>query len=151
MDQIEKELFDGLKEESAYESRKEDELYFQGAFWIKGDSVREIKRGHFELIGERLLCNYSGEYQEFDGSQKQLTHKRLWPKYAEELLDKDYTYLPRGRVAIHNGVAYIHVNSLFNQPTVIDAVIKMYEIGKLEIEVDCNDLYQGSHYDFQLK
>lgn len=151
MDQIEKELLDGIKEESAYETRKDEDTYYQGTFWIKGDSVLSIKRGNFELIGERLLSSYTGEYLQFDGSQKQLTHKRLWPKYSGELSDKDYTYLPRGRVAIYNGVAFIHINSLFNQPSIVDAIIKMYEIGKLEIEVDCNDLYQGSHYDFQLK
>jgi len=29
------------------EVRKEDNLYFQGPFWIAGSEVKEIKRGHF--------------------------------------------------------------------------------------------------------
>lgn len=151
MDQIEKELFEGLKDEASFETRRDEDIYYQGAFWIKGDSVLSIKRGKFELIGEKLPCTFSGEYLDYFGSQKQLTHKKLWFKYASELSDKGYTYLPRGRVSIYNGVAFIHLNSLFNQPNIVDAVIKMYGIEKLEIEIDLNDTYQGSHYDFQLK
>lgn len=133
------------------EVRKEEDLYYQGAFWIKGESIREIKRGQFKLVGAKLPCQYTGEYLDLGRSKGSLTHRRLWPEYNRGYEDKPYNYLPRGRVAIYEGVAYIHLNSLFNQPSIIDAVIEEYSLEKLEIELDFNDTYQGSHYDFLLK
>ena len=132
------------------EVRKEDDLYFQGGFWIKGESVREIKKGNFQLIGIKLPTYYSGEYVNLDRSKSSLTHKRLWSEYNEGYEDKPFNYLPRGRVAIYKGVAYIHLNSLFNQPSVIDKIFEEYNLTKLELEFDFNDTYQGSHYDFLL-
>ena len=132
------------------EVRKEDDLYFQGGFWIKGESVREIKKGNFQLIGIKLPTYHSGEYVNLDRSKSSLTHKRLWSEYNEGYEDKPFNYLPRGRVAIHKGVAYIHLNSLFNQPSIIDKIIEEYNLDKLELEFDFNDTYQGSHYDFLL-
>lgn len=130
------------------ELRKEDYLYYQGAFWIDGESVREIKRGYFKIIGAKFPCYYTGEYSSLNKSKNSLTHRKLWPEYNQNYLNKPYNYLPRGRVAIHQGVAYIHLNSLFNQPSIIDTLIKEYNLEKLEIELDLNDTYQGSHYDF---
>ena len=132
------------------EVRKEDDLYFQGGFWIKGESVREIKKGNFQLIGIKLPTYHSGEYVNLDRSKSSLTHKRLWSEYNEGYEDKPFNYLTRGRVAIHKGVAYIHLNSLFNQPSIIDKIIEEYNLDKLELEFDFNDTYQGSHYDFLL-
>ena len=68
------------------------------------------------------------------------------------LEDKPFDYLPRGRVAITtNGLAFIHLNSRTNIPKVIDKIIDIYNLHKLSIEIDLNDIYQGSHYNFQLK
>lgn len=132
------------------EVRKEDDLYYEGAFWIKGNSVRDIKKGNYEIIGIKIPCNYMGTPLT-DRSKRSLTHLRLWPEYNKGLENKPYNYLPRGRVAIYNGVAYIHLNSLFNQPDLVDKLEKEYNLGKLEIDLDFNDTYQGSHYDFLLK
>lgn len=134
------------------EVRKEEDLYYQGAFWIKGNSVLDIKKGKFEIIGIKLPSNYDGSYtSDVARSKSSLTHKRLWPEYAKELADKEYNYLPRGRVSIYQGTAFIHLNSLFNQPSIIDSIIKFYSIEKLNIYIDLNDTYQGSHYDFSLR
>lgn len=134
------------------EVRKEDDLYYQGAFWIKGNSVLDIKKGKFEIIGIRLPSTYDGSYTSaVVRSKSSLTHKRLWFEYAQELSDKEYNYLPRGRVSIYQGTAFIHLNSLFNQPGIIDSIIKFYSIEKLDIYIDLNDTYQGSHYDFSLR
>lgn len=133
------------------EVRKEDDIYYQGAFWIKGDSIKDIKKGHFQIIGVELPCDYNGQYVNlFNKSKRSLTHKKLWMEYAGELKDKPFNYLPRGRVSIYNGTAFIHLNSLFNQPDIIDAIIDKYCISRLDLEFDFNDTYQGSHYDFLL-
>lgn len=135
----------------AKETRKDEDLYYQGAFWIIGESVRAIKQGKFTIVGAKLPCDFDGNYLQKYASKNALTHKRLWQDFNRDYKDKPYNYFPRGRVAIYKGIAYIHLHSLFNQPTIVDAVTREYSLGKLEIEVDCNDLYQGSHYDFILE
>lgn len=133
-------------------TRKEDELYYQGPFWLIADNFKDIHRGKFEIIGELLPCDYSGNYVNDTTSKSAKTHKRIWESdYAKKYNNVDYAYYPRGRVAIYEGTAFIHLNSKCNIPSVIDAVIDKYKIKKLEIEVDLNDVYQGSHYDFALK
>ena len=137
---------------SLNEARKEDDMYFQGAFWIKGDSIKDIARGNFEIIGNTLLSDYNGNSEEADKiGRRNLTHKKLWPTYAKELSDKPFNYLPRGRVAIFDGTAYIFLHSFFNQPKVIDAVIRKYHLEKMNYELEFNDVEQGDHYDFLLR
>ena len=137
--------------QSILATRKEDELYYQGPFWIIADTFKDIHRGNFELLGEKLECNYNGDYIGELTSKSQKTHKKIWSKHAARYNDVDYTYYPRGRVAIYQGTAFIHINSKCNVPSVIDAVVDAYNLEKLDIEIDLNDTYQGSHYDFQLK
>lgn len=135
------------------ESRKENGIYYQGAFWIIGNSFLDILRGNFKIEGELLESDYEGNYINFKGSPKQLTHQKLWKhKFcANYEKDKDYTFYPRGRVSIYKGVAFIHLNSKCNTPKIIDSIINKYNIHKLQVEIDLNDTYQGSHYNFQLK
>lgn len=131
------------------ESRKEDDLYFQGAFWLKANTFKDIMLGKFELlVGSKLLSNYSGEYVNTNQSKNSLTHKKLWDNVSD---GHSWTYYPRSRVSIYNGIAYIHLNSKCNSPAIIDKIISEYCLDKLEIEIDLNDTYQGSHYDFELK
>ena len=131
------------------ESRKEDELYFQGAFWLKADSFKDIMLNNFELlIGSKLLSNYNGDICQEIVSKNSLSHKNLWNNVSD---GHTWTYYPRGRVAIYNGTAYIHLNSKCNAPGVIDKIVSEYCIDKLNIELDFNDTYQGSHYDFELQ
>ena len=132
--------------------RKEDDSYYQGAFWIIGDNVKEIKRGNFTIDGIKLLSNYEGEYLEKIPSKTGLTHKKLWERqFSKKYTDVPWNYYPRGRVSVYNGTAFINLHSLFNQPSVVNAVVRMYHLEKLEIEVDLKDTYQGSHYDFLLR
>lgn len=133
-------------------TRKEDELYYQGPFWIIAESVKDIHRGKFKLIGSKYECDYNGDYFKEGVSKSQRTHKKIWQtEYQIQFPDRDYMFYPRGRVSVYDGTAFIHLNSKCNIPSVIDSVISEYGIEKLEIEVDLNDTYQGSHYDFQLK
>lgn len=132
-------------------TRKEDDTYYQGPFWIVADCFKDIHRGNFEIIGDKLLSDYDGNYLGERTSKSAKTHKKVWDNYAAHYGNVDYIYYPRGRVAIYQGTAFIHINSKCNMPKVIDAVVEMYNLAKLEIEIDLNDTYQGSHYDFELK
>jgi len=130
--------------------QQEDNFYYQGPFWIITNTFKDVHRGKFQIVGEKILCDYAGNYLE-KSSKSSKTHKKVWKEYADSYNDVGYTYCPRGRVAIYEGTAFIHLNSKCNIPSVIDAIIEMYNLEKLEIELDFNDTYQGSHYDFELK
>lgn len=130
---------------------EEDECYFQGPFWIVADTFKDIHRGRFKLIGEKYLCDYQGNYIVDESSKSAKTHRVAWKQYEAEYGIDDYTYYPRGRVAVYDGTAFIHINSKCNIPSVIDAIISTYNVSELDVEIDLNDVYQGSHYDFKLK
>lgn len=132
-------------------TRKEDELYYQGPFWIIADNFKDVHRGKFKLEATTLPCDFEGNYIADKSSKSQKTHKKLWEQLKEQYNQDSFTYYPRGRVAIYRGTAFIHINSKCNIPQVIDAIIDCYQLEGLEIEVDLNDTYQGSHYDFELK
>ena len=130
------------------ETRTSEDDYFQGAFWIKGKSLKDIKNGNFTLlIGSKILTDYYGEYDQTIPKRK-LTHEKLWNQFNDV---HSYTYYPRGRVAIDQGTAYVHLNSNCVTDKIKDAIVKEYEISKLRIVYDYNNEYQGSHYDFELR
>lgn len=131
------------------EVRRQDDLYYQGAFWIRGNSVLDIKRGNFQIDGIQIPSDYEGHVTT-SKSKNSLSHKNLWKEFNKENENVSFNYYPRGRVAIYKGKAVIHINSLFNQPDIIDAIIDKYSLDKLDIEIECNDIIQGSHYDFLL-
>ena len=132
--------------------RKEDDIYYQGPFWIVGDSFLNVLRGNFQIIGEKYECDFSGNYIDKSLSKSQQTHKKIWKNNYQQIYNTDdFTYYPRGRVSIYQGLAFIHINSKCNIPKIIDSIVNEYNLHKLEIEVDLNDTYQGSHYEFQLK
>ena len=133
--------------------RKEDEVYYQGAFWIAGDSVRDIKRGNFGVIGIQLPCDYQGNYLEDVGSKNPLSYKDLWNLKIKYEVNPDvlFDYYPRGGVSIYRGQAWIHIHSLFNQPSIIDTIVEIYNLHNIDYNIDLNDTYQGSHYDFGLE
>lgn len=132
-------------------SRKEEDFYYQGPFWVIGDNFLSILRGNFKIVGEKFLSDYDGNYTDNSKSKSSRTHKKVWEDLKSIYNNVSYTYYPRGRVSIYKGVAFLHVNSKCNLPKVIDKIVDEYHLQKLEIEVDLNDTYQGSHYDFELE
>lgn len=133
------------------EVKKEDDLYFQGAFWITGNSVKDIIRGNFNLLCEKRLCDINGKDVDVTGSENSLNHKNLWKsEFGKDQNDKSFDYYPRGRVSIYEGTAFIHIHSILHTPAIVDAIINEYGIDKLDVEVERNDILQGSHYDFLL-
>ena len=67
-------LFENLQE--LQEVRKEDDSYYQGAFWIIGDSMQDIKNGVYHLCCHKILSNYSGMYIDLS-KEKQLSIAQL--------------------------------------------------------------------------
>lgn len=131
------------------EVKKEDDIYYNFTFWIKGNSVKDIKKGNFELIGRKTPTDYDGKCLfETDDILSKMSHKKLWSYYEED--SKPFNYYPRGRVNIYKGEAYINLHSLFNQPSIINALIKECNLNRIPYDIECNDETQGSHYNFEL-
>lgn len=132
------------------ETRKEEDSYFAGAFWIVADCVHEMLIGNFEIVGERLLTSFEG-VRNRDREIKLQTHQNLWKEYGLNYKNKPYDYYPRGRVSVYNGKAYININSICNTTKIVDKIREYYCVDKLDCVVTCNDIEQGSHYDFKLE
>ena len=130
------------------------DIYYEGPFWVIAPSLVDIRRGNFELEGLKIPCDYEGHILSDEVSRKGQVHKRYWKDVLQEKYPgKEYNYYPRGRVGIFeaNGIAYIFINSQFNNPFVIDKVVEEYGLENLELEIEPNDVEQGGHYGFQLK
>lgn len=137
------------------ELKPQDDLYFQGAFWIIADSFENLmKKKDISIIGEKIISDYNGTIIQQINSKRSLTHKRLWDeKYKSQLnSDKEYNYYPRGRVGIYNGLAYINIpKKCISAPHLIDMIRKYYGIEKLNYEVVPQDDDTMDNYDFLLK
>lgn len=137
------------------EVRKEDDLYFSGAFWIVANSFRDILlNNNVTIVGEQLATNYDGSYAQSINSLKGLTHKRLWRDKFKHIVntEQEYNFYPRGRVGIHNGLAYINLPvECISAPHLIDLIRHFYGIEKLEYEVVPQDSAKMDNYSFDLK
>lgn len=136
------------------EVRKEDDYYYQGAFWIIGDNMNEILNNHFHLCCHKILSDYNGDMIDKIESKRSLSHERLWnSKYRlKENSDKPFNYYPRGRVGISNGVAYINIINDCDTNAIINNIISEYEIFKLQIKKELvNEFSDGGHRAHLLK
>lgn len=134
------------------ETRKEDELYFKGPFWVIANSVRDILIGNYVLLCDKELCTYEGEINRNRPNRKEQTHEQVWNKYKSQYgTELSYKYYPRGRVEVYKGEAFINLNSLLNTPKIINDILKEYQISNLNYHVFAIDELQGEHYNFELK
>lgn len=135
------------------ESRIEDELYFNGCFWIIADSYRNILLGDFLIDGLRYLVDINGVEKE-KTSKSSKVHEKVWNTISANYNNVSWKYYPRGRVSIHNGEVFINLNSKINLPQVIDKVIEYYGLEKFpqdKIHIfDIDNIQSGNHYDFEL-
>lgn len=136
--------------------RKEDDLYYEGPFWIIGESIKDIYKGNFSLVGLAVEVDYKGDYLDSRLKKKGATaHSKLWAtnEYKEWNTQFEYDYFPRGRVRICEGEVYLHINSKMNTPRIINAVIQEYNLHKFgnAINIEEDDLLQGSHYGYKLR
>lgn len=135
------------------ESRIEDELYFNGCFWIIADSYRNILLGDFLVDGLRYLVDINGVEKE-KTSKSSKVHEKVWNTIAANYNNVSWRYYPRGRVSIYNGEVFINLNSKINLPQVIDKVIEYYGLEKFSQDkihiFDIDNIQSGNHYDFEL-
>ena len=136
-------------EKAATEVRKEDNLYFEGVFWVVADTFEDILNGNFELVSEKFPVDYAGVRQhKFD--KNFWSHKDIWEKKYQSKYGVGYKYYPRGRIVVRNGKAWMNMHSDIYLQQVVDAVTSEFCIRELEhIPSFKNDA--GSHYDYQLK
>ena len=145
-------LFENLQQ--LHEVRKEDDYYYQGAFWIIGDSMTDILNNKFHLCCHKILSNYNGNMIDKIESKRSLSHERLWnSQYKQkENSDKPFNYYPRGRVDISNGVAYINIINDCDTNDIINNIISEYKISKLQIKKELvNEFSDGGHRAHLLK
>lgn len=131
-----------------HEVRKEDDTYYQCAFWIIGNSMKDILDEKYHLCCHKILSDYNGNMIDKIKSKRSLSHKRLWDsKYkAIEHSDKEFNYYPRGRVGISNGIAYINLINDCDYDFIINGITKEYEVDKLEIRKELvNEFSDGGH------
>lgn len=133
------------------EVRKEDDFYFKGAFWIIADSVDDILCDNYQLVGNKILCSYEGKLDRTRETRNDETHESVWNQFKSKFNNVSYRYYPRGRVEVYKGKAYININSILNNPRIIDKIRKEYGIENLDYHIGLNDIDQGSHYDFELE
>lgn len=140
-------LFEELQ--NLNEVRKEEDNYFQGAFWIIGDSMKDIiENENYHLCCHKILSDYNGKMIDKINSKRSLSHKRLWNDIykIKENSDKDYNYYPRGRVGISNGIAYINIINDCYKEFIIRDIVKEYEISKLQLQIELvNEFSDGGH------
>lgn len=136
------------------EVKKEDDYCFQGAFWIIGNSMKDILDGKYHLCCHKILSDYNGNILDDIESKRSLSHKRLWDsKYKSiENSDKTFNYYPRGRVGISNGTAYINIINDCDTLDIINDIINKYDIEKLTITKELvNEFSDGGHRAHLLK
>ena len=121
------------------EVKKEDDLFFQGPFWVVGDSVIDIKNGNYTIEDYKVPCAFNGDIL----NDENKTHSQIKPD--------DYMYYPRGRVGVYKGNAFININSILNQPDIINDIIDIFNLKKLDIHIKHEDNKDGHHYGFELK
>lgn len=137
------------------EVRKEDDYYLNGNYWIIANSVSDILKGQYEIMGSKHYVDYSGKV--VDESDYYTTHQQAWNALYKDKYNVEYTYYPRGRVTLYKGKLYINTHSLVSNGNIIGDVLEYYDLAnkfKLsDIEIVCNDKQIGNevHYGFELE
>lgn len=96
------------KEKKENVVKMEDDRYYSGAFWVIADSIKDIFKGKFEIVGEKILVDYVGNKIE-QAQKRDEPHKKLWKndEFSKWNRDFKYNYFPRGRLCIYDGELYL--------------------------------------------
>ena len=139
------------EEESLTEVRKEDDLYLIGPFWIIGKSLAVINDGNFDILSEKFLINWEGEYQS-RVTKSEFTHKGIWENKYKSKYGVAYNYYPRGRVSFNSKTKEFCINipKGLNEDLILPVIAKEYGINVGRLKVKYTDPTSGDHYTFSL-
>ena len=110
------------------EVRKEDDLYFEGPFWIISPSMEELNKGNFTILSNQYLVDFYGK-PVLPLTRYQSTHEYIWnSKYKDSFGIHPYNYYPRGRVDISAGKATIYLNPFINTQKVQEFIGREFNL-----------------------
>jgi len=132
------------------EVRETEGLYFQGPFWLIGESLSDINRGAFTILAEKYLVRYDGSPVN-PIPESQSTHKSIWENKYEEHYSVPYNYYPRGRVVFCNGRLYLNIPEGLNVEAIKRRLLTEFDYRRDFDNVFYKDPTTGGHYSFLLE
>lgn len=132
------------------EVRREDDLYFEGPFWIISPSMEELNKGNFTILSNQYLVDFYGK-PVLPLTRYQSTHEYIWnSKYKDSFGVHPYNYYPRGRVVFKDGKVYLNIPKGLPDDLIQEAVSDKFDYKKFD-GVFYKDPTSGNHYTFELK
>lgn len=132
------------------EVRKEDDLYFEGPFWIISPSMEELNRGNFTILSNQYLVDFYGK-PVLPLTRYQSTHEYIWnSKYKDSFGVHPYNYYPRGRVVFKDGKVYLNIPNGLPDDLIKKEIARKFDYDEFD-NVFYKDPTSGNHYTFELK
>lgn len=132
------------------EVRKEDDLYFEGPFWIISPSMEELNKGNFTILSNQYLVDFYGK-PVLPLPKYQSTHEYIWnSKYKDSFGVHPYNYYPRGRVVFKDGKVYLNIPKGLPDDLIKKEVARKFDYDEFD-NVFYKDPTSGNHYTFELK
>lgn len=132
------------------EVRKEDDLYFEGPFWIISPSMEELNKGNFTILSNQYLVDFYGKLV-LPLTRYQSTHEYIWnSKYKDSFGVHPYNYYPRGRVVFKEGKVYLNIPKGLPDDLIKKEVARKFDYDEFD-NVFYKDPTSGNHYTFELK
>ena len=132
------------------EVRKEDDLYFEGPFWIISPSMEELNKGNFTVLSNQYVVDCYGK-PGLPLTRYQSTHEYIWnSKYKDSFGVHPYNYYPRGRVVFKEGKVYLNIPKGLPDDLIKKEVARKFDYDEFD-DVFYKDPTSGNHYTFELK
>lgn len=132
------------------EVRKEDDLYFEGPFWIISPSMEELNKGNFTILSNQYLVDFYGK-PVLPLTRYQSTHEYIWnSKYKDSFGVHPYNYYPRGRVVFKDGKVYLNIPKGLPDDLIKKEAARKFDYDEFD-NVFYKDPTSGNHYTFELK
>lgn len=132
------------------EVREEDDLYFEGPFWIISPSMEELNKGNFTILSNQYLVDFYGK-PVLPLTRYQSTHEYIWnSKYKDSFELHPYNYYPRGRVVFKDGKVYLNIPKGLPDDLIKKEVARKFDYDEFD-NVFYKDPTSGNHYTFELK
>lgn len=136
------------------EIRNEEDLYFEGPFWIIAQSMEELNKGNFTILSHPYLVDFWGK-PVMPVPRNESTHEYIWnARYRRSIPDHpyshEYNYYPRGRVVFKEGKVYLNIPSGLPVDLIKEKVAYKFDYDEFD-KVFYKDPTSGNHYTFQLK